>query len=236
MHEVDIEHDYETRGSRRTSLSQMDIIDANTSFYPLPVIIYPARGGSAHRANGKISSKKDEHSEEDSIRIKDGLITPPSSIKLTRSPPSVLSGWPSAEPSSPSSCSGERPSRTTLSPSKSMVAAKTNWKTSSKKSRRNKNNNEATSGTDDILGPFAHELQPSTREKLLLGANALRDQFGSVCPLQMAQLFWANSTLGAPHWPKLDQGERLIKKLRKNNSDLKHTKRRRDRRRRQGRK
>lgn len=225
-----------------------------------------ARAGCANQPNGRFSSKNDESSDRDSIGPLTPILSlrsPSSSTGLTGSSPSFHSTGPSSAPSSPSPTSQEASSRTALSPSSFVVAArppstsatsfledpssdepsshvpsldqiktktktKTKRKMPSKSSERKKRNDEASLKSDGILGPFAHGLQRSTREKLLREANVLRDQSGQVCPLQMAQLFWANSLRGAQHCPELDQGARSIQKMRMETFNLECIKKRRD--------
>ncbi|KAG5982931.1 hypothetical protein E4U55_001131 [Claviceps digitariae] len=251
---VDVGYEYETRGSLRRWLSRMDVIDANNGSGSRPAL-YPARAGSADGANDKCSSGTDESSNGDSI----GSLTSINSLSSPAGQsPSVPSSSPNAGSPSSSSSSEEAASQTALSPSKfssasspldeassddpssyapssdepcpSLTKRKTVRKTSSKTSGTNKNDDdEASFGSDNILGPFANDLQSSTRQKLLREANALRDESGKVCPLQMARLFWANSTLRASPWPELDRGIKSIRKMRKESFNWEDIKARRER-------
>ncbi|KAG5918069.1 hypothetical protein E4U42_007005 [Claviceps africana] len=288
-------HRYETRGSFHKLLSRIDANDAQNCSESSPSL-HSARPGFTDGASGQFSFKNDEPPEGDTISSLIPMASPGSLSSTTQvilSSPSFLSNRPNAS-LSPSPSSQDSISRTTLSPSNSMGAARLtsskasspsndkilpdpssddpssddpssnypssnypssnypssnypssddpssdapladqkktkNWETSSEANDRKDIDIKAISDSDDILGPFAHELQDSTREKLRRGALALRDKFGEVCPLLMAQLFWANSTLGASRWPELDQGERSIKRLRKESFDLERVKERRER-------
>ncbi|QPH06076.1 hypothetical protein C2857_004307 [Epichloe festucae Fl1] len=232
-------HSYETRGSLRKLLSKMEDNDPESSDC-LPTL-HPAGPKHGDQPSGKVSSSSDESSNKDSIASSAAfpkMSTPPSSIKSTGSSPCIPFGGPETAPG-PSS-SRDAYFDTILSPSESRietrpspskvtlplvapspdVAKETNQEPTSKAAGKRKRNDKSPSPSDDILGPLAHELDRSTRERLRLEAEALQDESGQVCPLQMAQLFMANSTLRAARWTELDEGERAIKRMRQDNLDL----------------
>lgn len=221
-------------------LSKMEDNDPESSDCLPP--LRPAGPRHGDRPSGKVSSNSDESSNKESIASSvpfPEMSTPPSSIKTpTGSSPCIPFGEPETAPG-PSSSRGAY-FDTILSPSESRIETRpspskvtlplvapspdvsneTNHEPTSKAAGKRKRTDKSPSPPDDILGPFAHELDRSTIGRLRFEAEALRDESGQVCPLQMAQLFMADSTLRAAHWTELDEGERAIKRMRQDNLDL----------------
>ncbi|KAG5964736.1 hypothetical protein E4U58_003081 [Claviceps cyperi] len=224
MDDNDVQHTHETRGSLRKLLSLMDAYESEGA-KSLPAVQPEHPGDEPSNRDSILSSLESIHSFD----------TSSSSVEPTRSSP--LSVFKSRRPDAATPLADEEPqARINVSPRKSTSAQfkaqpknKTIRKSAVKVEGRKKNSNEASSTFGDILGPFAHELEQSTQDKLRREAHALRDNLGKVCPLQMAHLFWANSTLGAPCWPELYDGRRTIENMRKDSLDLRDLRERRER-------
>ncbi|KAG6140858.1 hypothetical protein E4U38_007065 [Claviceps purpurea] len=220
-----VQHTHETRGNLRKLLLQMDAYESE-GVKSLPAVQPEKPGDELSDRDSILSSLESIHS----------LDTPPSSVKPTRSSPLPVTkchrpdaATPPLADDGPEARIDVSPSKSTSAPSTAQPKNKTIRKPAVKIDGRKKNSGEASSASGDILGPFAHELEQSTQDRLRREAHALCDSSGKVCPLQMAQLFWANSTLGAPCWPELDDGRRTIENMRKESLDLGDLRERRER-------
>lgn len=201
----------------------------------------------AHESEGarSLSAVRPEEAE-DELSNRDSILsslesiysldTPSPSVEPTRSPPLPVfksrrpdAATPPLADEEPQARINVSPGKSTSAPSTAQAKNKTIRKPAVKIDGRKKSSGEAFSASGDILGPFAHELEQSTQDRLRREAHALRDNSGKVCPLQMAQLFWANSTLGAPCWPELYDGRRTIENMRKDSLDLGDLRERRER-------
>ncbi|KAG6048631.1 hypothetical protein E4U17_007072 [Claviceps sp. LM77 group G4] len=225
MDKDDVQHTHETRGSLRKLLLQMDAYESEG-----------VKSLSADRPEKPGDDLSDRDSILSSLESIHSLDTPSSSVKPTRSSPLPVTKCHRPDATTPPLVDDEPQARINVSSSKPTSAPYTTQpknkairKPAVKIDGRKKNSGEASSASGDILGPFAHELEQSTQDRLRREAYALRDTSGKVCPLQMAQLFWANSTLGAPYWPELYDGRRTIENMRKDSLDLGDLRERRER-------
>ncbi|KAG6028301.1 hypothetical protein E4U41_000707 [Claviceps citrina] len=208
-----IERIYETRTSFRKLLSQIEA-DEPESFGSLPALhprTQSARPGSGNRANDDSSSNNDASSNRDSITSSEsipGLSTPPSSIRpaWSSSPAPFRTNKLNTASSPSGSITMARPSFVNASsplgaPSLDQTKARGQDKPA-KKGGGEKDGDEASLDSDDILGPYAHKLESSTRKKEVAPGSKFAP------------------TLKVPSWPELEVGARVIKRMRKDGFDL----------------
>ncbi|KAG6093622.1 hypothetical protein E4U30_004134 [Claviceps sp. LM220 group G6] len=221
----DVQHTHETRGSLRKLLSKMDAYESEGA-RSLPAVRPGNPGDELSNRDSILSSLESIHSVDTPSSSEEPTRSSPLPVFKSRRPDAATHPLADEEPQARINVS---PSRSTSAPSTAQPKNKTKKKPAVKVDGRKKSSGEATSASGDILGPFAHELEQSTQDRLRREAHALRDSSGKVCPLQMAQLFWANSTLGAPCWPELYDGRRTIENMRKDSYDLGDLRERRER-------
>ncbi|KAK2589793.1 hypothetical protein QQS21_012528 [Conoideocrella luteorostrata] len=233
MKDEDVHHGYETRASLQKLLSMMDRIDAESPSSVPPSgpanPPFPERvdhDTTTSHATSSASSVFSDHIPGPATS------TPTTSTPTTSTPatstPTTSTPTTSTPTTSPlitglltTSPSVRRPTKqmegqnALLSmPAPHSYPFEVGHTLSPKAAGKQKKAVSVPAGGDDLLGPYVRELSPSNREELGNRANALRREDGTVCPLKMANLFLATSTLRSVAWPDLVDGETAIKKMR----------------------